>query len=424
MFPDALTRTSTIPDFDGQQGYQQDTGTHWYSEDNVWYRTIPQYTDDYITIGIFGNAGSPGVTQTGLATRLALDGCEYIVPCGNNSYNGEANFAADHAAFNSWTAAEKAFWVLGNEDVSGANGYDLHTAAFTYLPGNRRYYSVLLGGGLVELFILHTGYDNVDVVIEPDGNIVGSAQHAWLIDAIQNSSARYKFIFRSRPHISSAEGATVAKSVLDWPVLAQADAVFSGYPRMTEEIGHRGAHLFNAGHVMFDDDETGIALQGSDVIAGNLLRTNSDTPIYIRLTVTPHAATIEWIEINSGFVVYATRAGHIAQTSGGWETMLAMPDEAVADDTYIAGRTTGGYVVNKWVISVTEAASEVVTGSVFVDGVEHAQWELTEGFVRTEAQPFFREVKKGSLVTVTADVGALYSPPNGLQVALTGALVQ
>lgn len=424
VFTNATTREITPGTYVGQNGFQLDTKREWYWTGTVWEPKDEPVYSNRITFGVFADAGLPGATQTALGTRLAADGCEYIIPCGDNSYSGEAGFATDHAVFNSWTIAQKAFWVLGNHDIDGVNSWGLHYAAFSYLPGNRRYYSIKLGNGLVELFILHSGYNTAGTLLEPDGNAVGSAQHSWFVNALRESTARYKFVFRHHPHITSEDTAGVTFAALNWPELAQADAVFSGHAHLTEEFVHSGVHHFNMSGTVKDDGDTDLALHGTGASLASLIKVNADTPLYARMTVTPASATIEWIEILTGRVVYNTTTDNMRPQYGTWESEVMAPDIDVVDGTYPCGRTTAGYVVDKWVVQVVDQSSDIISGVIKVDGVQVAAYSIPSGFVRVEVVPTIRTVIRGGMVEVTTVVAGPYATAKGLYVSLKGAIVQ
>lgn len=77
---------------------------------------------------------------------------------------------------------------------------------FGYLPGNKRYYDVVFPGD-IHLFVLNPGINRLSPCIncvEPDGFTIGSAQYLWFVDAILNSTSRWKVVMFHTPNIGSA----------------------------------------------------------------------------------------------------------------------------------------------------------------------------------------------------------------------------
>lgn len=76
---------------------------------------------------------------------------------------------------------------------------------FSHLPGNRRYYDVVLPGD-VHLFVLNSGINSnypCRYCVEPDGFAIGSPQYQWLIDMILNSTSRWKVVMFHMPYLGS-----------------------------------------------------------------------------------------------------------------------------------------------------------------------------------------------------------------------------
>jgi hypothetical protein len=134
-----------------------------------------------LVIGLLADAGTPGDPQT--AAALALDEWEVdaVLFAGDNNYSGAGSYDTDWAAFLDYINAGVAYPALGNHDVDEDGWQTRLNTKFPYLPGNRRYYTVTLGDGLVDLFVLNSGYNSTFDLLETDGNTVGSVQHAWFV---------------------------------------------------------------------------------------------------------------------------------------------------------------------------------------------------------------------------------------------------
>lgn len=73
------------------------------------------------------------------------------------------------------------------------------------LPGNNRYYDVILPGD-VHLFVLNSGVSDIYPCrwqVEPDGIAVGSTQYLWFTNAILNSTSRWKVVMFHTPFFGS-----------------------------------------------------------------------------------------------------------------------------------------------------------------------------------------------------------------------------
>ena len=178
------------------------------------------------------------------------------------------------------------FWpCLGNHDWDA--GIDVWYDYFE-LPGNERYYSVLLGedgGGapLVDLYCVDSDER------EPDGNTATSAQGAWLQGALAASVARWQIVVVHHPPWSS--GWHGSQGASQWPYAVWgADLVLQGHEHLYERLvrdgevfvtdGRGGAKAYSVEERLDHsqvaaDDSAGATLV--EVREGSLLITALDT---------------------------------------------------------------------------------------------------------------------------------------------------
>lgn len=180
----------------------------------------------FAVIGDFGtdDANELAVSQLVITNLQPV----FIVTTGDNQYDGADAYDRDvgkyyHSFIGNYTGSYGAgsptnrFWPsLGNHDYLN-DDYAAYKEFFT-LPGNERYYDVVLGS--VHLFVVNTDGH------EPDGVTANSVQGRWLSNALTGSSSPWKVVALHHPPYSSAG----SDADLQWP--------FKNW----------GAHVVLAGH--------------------------------------------------------------------------------------------------------------------------------------------------------------------------------
>lgn len=186
-------------------------------------------------IGDFGQHGRPELQVSNMIKGWNVD---TIVTVGDNSYprGEEEELQKNIFQYYDWMISRGLFYpALGNHDW-GYPWYPGFSAqkipllqALPYLPGNGRYYTIVLGNDLIRIFILDSDSR------EPDGREVNSIQGRWLKLELAKSTAKYNLIFFHEPPFSSCLFGNTA--ALDWPFQKWgADAVFSGHCHFYERI--------------------------------------------------------------------------------------------------------------------------------------------------------------------------------------------
>ncbi|MFN4294735.1 MAG: metallophosphoesterase family protein [Thermoflexales bacterium] len=213
----------------------------------TYYAFIPIVVHQPMRFAVVGDFGLAGAPAASVATLVKSWQPHYIVTTGdNNYYDGQtatidANVGQYYADFiypyvGSYPAPNnpgfnRFFPAIGNHDWNATYGYAAHLNYFT-LPGNERYYDVVLGP--VHWFILNSD------VHEPDGRTSGSTQAQWLQNALASSTACWQIVVVHHPPYSSS---AVHGSTPDtqWPYAAWgADVVIAGHAHTYERIARDG----------------------------------------------------------------------------------------------------------------------------------------------------------------------------------------
>ncbi|MBS2022847.1 MAG: metallophosphoesterase [Deltaproteobacteria bacterium] len=193
-----------------------------------------------LRFAVLGDFGVDDEREAAVARLIASWEPDFIVTTGDDNYpNGDAatidqNIGKHFAAFighykGKYGKGSEAnrFWPTpGNHDWRGKEALKPYLDYFT-LPGNGRYYDVLLAEGKVHLFALDSDKH------EPDGIDAASAQAKWAEAGMRASKACLKIAaFHHPPYSSSVHGSSME---LRWPFAAWgADIVFSGHDHAYE----------------------------------------------------------------------------------------------------------------------------------------------------------------------------------------------
>jgi hypothetical protein len=101
----------------------------------------------------------------------------------------------------------------------------------------KNYYRVRPNNGLVELFVLSSGYLTNGTMFEPDGNTVGSIQYNWLVSALASSTAKFKIVYFHHPPYTNGVNYNPGFPALRWDFGALgADIVLSGHEHNYERF--------------------------------------------------------------------------------------------------------------------------------------------------------------------------------------------
>lgn len=188
-------------------------------------------------LGDFGEAGQPEADVAALVNGWSPD---YILTVGDNNYpNGETStidenigqyfhqYIGDYQGeYGEGAAENRLFPALGNHDWR-TGSIQAHLDYFT-LPGNERYYDVVLGP--VHLFVLDSDSK------EPDGHKADSVQARWLQERMAASTAPWKIVtLHHAPYSSGKKHGNDVET--QWPYVAWgANAVMAGHDHTYERL--------------------------------------------------------------------------------------------------------------------------------------------------------------------------------------------
>ena len=215
---------------------------------------------------------------------------------GDNNYSGASGYSSDWAAFLPYINAGVAYPALGNHDLDVPTWQTLHNAKFPYLapPGaQRRYYSVTLGSGLVDLFVLNSGIDTSGDLLEPDGNTVGSTQHTWFVNRLAESKARWKIAMFHHPPVTLVDGEDRTAPEMAWPELKRMDLIFCGHVHALELIKWNETMLVNPSAAVQPSRSVEAALQGAETLTAWPLWANDEDRGLARVVASQERLEVE-----------------------------------------------------------------------------------------------------------------------------------
>lgn len=327
----AAARGAVAPRRAGQLGVQRSDGTIWIAQSADTGDWEPFYTarrTNRLILGYVADAGDPGDEQDDAADLLTAwqdgYGLDAVLFAGDNNYNGAAGYTADWAAFADFIADGIAYPALGNHDLDSTGWEALHAAKFPYLPGNKRYYNVVLGDGLVELFVLNSGRNSTWDLIEEDGNEVGSDQHAWFVAALAASTARWKIAMFHHPPASLNGNANIIEPNMAWPEFTKLDLLLCGHSHLLEILKWDNVQLVNLSASINPSGSDAETINGGDA-SDAALWSNHHSLAIGRIVATDDKLTVEAWEPNQGYGI-TTSILHARDSRDLMPTMLAKVD--------------------------------------------------------------------------------------------------
>jgi hypothetical protein len=208
----------------------------------------PDDPEGTMTFAVIGDYGNGSAAEKAVSEMVHGWKPDFIVTAGDNNYpEGSAGtidtniggFYSDYIAdyrggFGSGALENRFYPATGNHDWEDEN-LEAYLNYFT-LPDSERYYTVRRGD--VALFILDS--DPRD----PDGTDAGSVQAEWTRNAMEQSDAKWKFVFFHHPPYSSCS-VHKPSTWMRWPFKEWgADAVFTGHCHTYERLEIDGLPYF------------------------------------------------------------------------------------------------------------------------------------------------------------------------------------
>ena len=178
--------------------------------------------------------------------------------------------------------------ALGNVDMDdGVLGSDVRTLVGN--PGNGRYFTITRGP--VSIFVVNSGINSAEELVEPDKNYAGAKQYATILAAVVRDTSPWKVLVVHHPPYSSGSTSYPGLADVRWVSNLPVHAVISGHPHNYERLLIRDRHHIIAG------------------TAGATLETFRDNPYpgsaervealgYLRLTASCDSATFDFVDLD------------------------------------------------------------------------------------------------------------------------------
>jgi len=268
--------------------------------------------NDVTRLAVIGDFGMDNQAEADVAALVAGWQPDAVLTVGDNNYPDgraetiDANIGKYYAAFihpyqgayGSGATANRFFPALGNHDwhtTAGSPPLPQPSLDYFDLPGNERYYDVVIGP--VQVFVVDSDAH------EPDGIESTSVQADWLRQGLANSTAPWRIVTMHHPPYSSslAHGPTPA---MQWSYAAWgATAVLAGHDHTYERIVRDGIVYFVNGIGGADRYPIGTPLPESEAIF------NAD---YGAMLIEATTETITYTLAARTGVVYDTYVQHAA----------------------------------------------------------------------------------------------------------------
>lgn len=200
----------------------------------------PADCDDDLLIAVIGDYGNASQREADVAALVHSWDVDYVVTVGDNNYSyGEARTIDKNIGqyyqeyifpykgqYGGGATENRFFPALGNHDWRRGN-IDPYLDYFM-LPGNERYYDVVLGA--VHLFVIDSD------PAEPDGRFSDSIQGQWLQAQMTASTSPWKLV--AQHHLPYSSGHDHGDDPeMQWPYAEWgATAVLSGHQHSYERI--------------------------------------------------------------------------------------------------------------------------------------------------------------------------------------------
>jgi tartrate-resistant acid phosphatase type 5 len=193
----------------------------------------------HVRVAVIGDYGWAGPAEQQVAELVDSFRTDYVITTGDNNYPlGEASTIDQNigqyfseliypyqGSYGSAATENRFFPTLGNHDWYSQSAA-AYLAYFT-LPGNERYYDVVLGD--IHFFAIDSDEH------EPDGNSATSVQASWIRDRVAASTQAFNIVAMHHPPYSS--GPHGNSEVMQWPYAEWGvDLVLAGHDHGYERL--------------------------------------------------------------------------------------------------------------------------------------------------------------------------------------------
>lgn len=237
-----------------------------------------------VRIVVMGDYGSAGLREQQVAELVHALQPDYVLTTGDNNYPVGAASTIDEnigqyfsdfihpyrGAYQPGADRNRFYPVLGNHDWY-SNQAAAYLAYFT-LPGNERYYDVVLGD--VHFFALDSDEH------EPDGNTATSTQARWLEQGLAASTSAFNVVAMHHPPYSSGPHGNTP--YMQWPYAEWgADLVLAGHDHCYERLNIDGVTYIVSGLggvsiYSFAEAVAGSVARYNDQYGATILEADSD----------------------------------------------------------------------------------------------------------------------------------------------------
>ena len=244
-------------------------------------------TVDSYTFAFVGNVGDDNPDPDALPALVSEDAPSMVFLLGDSKRAG-VGAVTTLSPWSEFTADGRVRAALGNVDLDdGVLAADVRTLAGN--PGNGRYFTVTVGP--VSVFVINSGINSADDVVEPDSNFAGSKQYTDILASIIRSTSPWKFVVLHHSPYTSGSVEYPGEADLRWVSNLPVHAVLSGAPHHYERLLVKDRTHINVGS------------------GGGTLETFRDNPYpgsqsrqeylgYVRLTADDETASFDFVDID------------------------------------------------------------------------------------------------------------------------------
>lgn len=293
-----------------------------------------------VTLGFVADTGVVGDNQTLISDQLVAMDADAVIFGGDNFYPASGTYNDAWSIFA--PVLPTAIVARGNHDDDEADVEAEYAGRFPQYPRACRYYNVVLGAGLVEVFVLHSGRKSNWTSSEPDGNTIGSQQHAWFVAAIAASTATYKIVVMHHPFMTSATGSNRYDTGLDWDFESHGvDLVLHGHNHINEGMTVNGSlQIIGLGGTSNPNSTCGITLRGdaSTIEQSALDWVVEGRPCAAKIIATENNLSVQIFDVLSQttLLTYAIKDGS-PKTMQAWEVEILPPGSTLTLTSLLIG---------------------------------------------------------------------------------------
>jgi hypothetical protein len=235
-----------------------------------------------------GNVGDANPSPEALPDLVAADNPDGLVVLLGDSKNLSQGALTTLSYWSAWTSDDRLRAALGNVDMDdGVLGADVRTLVGN--PGNGRYFTITRGP--VSIFVINSGVNSSDELVEPDANYAGGKQYNEILAAIVRDTSIWKFAVLHHPPYTSGSDTYPGLTDVRWVSNLPVHAVLTAHPHNYERLFIRNRYHLNVG--------TG----------GGQLESFRENPYpgsqerveelgYLRLTADCETATFEFVDLD------------------------------------------------------------------------------------------------------------------------------